>query len=47
MRLRLSDLPLARKLLLGFGAILLLTAAIVAYGQLSYSHLEREYAVVS
>jgi methyl-accepting chemotaxis protein len=47
MRLRLSDLPLARKLLLGFGAILLLTAAIVVYGQLSYGHLEREYAVVS
>jgi methyl-accepting chemotaxis protein len=47
MRLRLSDLPLARKLLLGFGTILLLTAAIVAFGQLSYSHLEREYAVVS
>jgi methyl-accepting chemotaxis protein len=47
MRLRLSDLPLARKLALGFGAILLLTAAIVAYGQISYTHLEREYATVS
>jgi methyl-accepting chemotaxis protein len=47
MRLRLSDLPLARKLALGFGAVLLLTAAIIAYGQISYTHLEREYATVS
>jgi methyl-accepting chemotaxis protein len=47
MRLRLSDLPLARKLALGFGAILLLTAAIVAFGQVSYIHLEHEYATVA
>jgi CHASE3 domain sensor protein len=47
MRFRLSDLPLARKLALGFGAILLLTAAIVAYGQISYVHLEHEYATVA
>jgi methyl-accepting chemotaxis protein len=47
MRFRLSDLPLARKLALGFGAILLLTAAIVAFGQISYIHLEHEYADVA
>jgi methyl-accepting chemotaxis protein len=46
-RIHLSDLPLARKLALGFGMVLALTAAIIVYGQVSYHHLEGEYAVVA
>jgi methyl-accepting chemotaxis protein len=45
--LHLSDLPLARKLALGFGVVLALTAAIVVYGQVSYRHLEKQYGVVA
>jgi methyl-accepting chemotaxis protein len=46
-RFQLSDLPLARKLALGFGVVLALTAAIIVYGQVSYGHLESEYATVA
>jgi methyl-accepting chemotaxis protein len=46
-RFHLSDLPLARKLALGFGVVLALTAAIIVYGQVSYGHLESEYATVA
>jgi methyl-accepting chemotaxis protein len=46
-RLHLSNLPLARKLALGFGIVLALTAAIIVYGQVSYGHLEDEYATVA
>jgi methyl-accepting chemotaxis protein len=47
LRLRFSDLSLARKLALGFGVVLLLTAGIVGYQQASFVKLQHEYQTVA